>query len=343
MNAPFNDQVRNDYRRPVTVASTVGTNACSSSSSGKKRSLPDDELSIDTSREVDVEQGQSEDEYENEGNDENEGDDEEVNNQPGTTKDQEKNMISYRFIITNPNKAVMERGEKYIIPSLSYESLIVEAEQDMRNGTVHEWHPNLWAVPLCGGSTINGTTKCKSIPLSVLLFVKKRSYGDKKLIDFLNIFPKINCYCYCQKILPFNCTLYCKLIELATTVKAYDNRGNGYKKKTAAFTTVANMFNNHTGLFLEYFKSKSNGIVSHTTVKRKLDYLCDSFTKIYANHDDRIVVGRNSSHFHSSLYYLSKSRSESARATSHDDELLASNSLGNYYLLIKITNPNLNI
>ena len=163
------------------------------------------------------------------------------------------------------------------------------------------WHPNLWLVPLCGGPTVNGTRTCKHISLSVIMYVKYLHYSSMSLVDYLKIFPSINHYCHCEKLLPLNCTIFCKLLEIANKNSIYSV---GTKQKTEKFKLIAATFNSIQGLHFEYY---DGDVVSHTTVKRKIDDICSSFISMYgnertANHDDGIAVTHNSTPFHIVLH-----------------------------------------
>jgi len=229
----------------------------------------------------------------------------------------------YKFI-KNPNLIITNRNNtsdnNNIIPSITYEKLIREADIYMSGIDKLQWHPNLWSVPLCGGHTVNGTPTCKHIPISVILYVKNLLYSSMSLVEYLKIFPTINTLCNCDKLLPLNCTMYCKLLEVGNKNGVYSVGRS--KQKTENFKLIAGIFNTLQGL---YFESFNGDIVSHTTVKRKIDDICSSFISTYgnertANHDDHIALTPNSTTFHIVLHNLCSEKIKADDILQRDSE-----------------------
>jgi len=104
----------------------------------------------------------------------------------------------------------------------------------------------------------------------------------------------------------------------------------GSKQKTAKFKLISGIFNSSQGLYLENF---DGDVISHTTVKRKIDDICCSFITTYgnerlSNHDDHIALTPNSTSFHLLLYNLCNEKIKADEILQNDTEAAE----GNYTL-----------
>lgn len=119
--------------------------------------------------------------------------------------------------------------------------------------------------------------------------------------------------------------MYCKLLQIANKNSVYSVGKS--KQKTENFKLIAGIFNSLQGIYFECF---DGDIVSHTTVKRKIDDICSSFISTYgnerlANHDDRIALTPNSTPFHIVLHNLCNEKIKADEILQRDSEAAEGN------------------